>query len=134
MKRRVLSILLSLCLVLSLLPTAAFAQGKSYVALGDSITTGYGLTDEENDSFAALVANENGYELTNLAEDGTTSGDLLEVVQDEENSDILQNADLITITIGGNDLMGALYQYLADAYNAANGTDISANDVQDALA
>ena len=27
-----------------LLPTAAFAQGKSYVALGDSITTGYGLT------------------------------------------------------------------------------------------
>ena len=30
--------------------------------------------------------------------------------------------------------MGALYQYLADAYNAANGTDISANDVQDALA
>ena len=125
MKRRVLSILLSLCLVLSLLPTAAFAQGKSYVALGDS---------EENDSFAALVANENGYELTNLAEDGTTSGDLLEVVQDEENSDILQNADLITITIGGNDLMGALYQYLADAYNAANGTDISANDVQDALA
>ena len=134
MKRRVLSVLLSLCLVLSLLPTAAFAQGKSYVALGDSITTGYGLTDEENDSFAALVANENGYELTNLAQDGATSGDLLEVVQDEENSDILQNADLITITIGGNDLMGALYQYLADAYNAANDTDISANDVQDALA
>ena len=134
MKRRVLSVLLSLCLVLSLLPTAAFAQGKSYVALGDSITTGYGLTGAENDSFAALVANENGYELTNLAQDGATSTDLLEVVKSEANADTLKNADLITVTIGGNDLMGALYQYLADAYNAANGTDISANDVQDALA
>ena len=135
MKRRVLSVLLSLCLVLSLLPTAAFAQGKSYVALGDSITTGYGLTGAENDSFAALVANENGYELTNLAEDGATSGDLLEVVQDKENADILQNADLITITIGGNDLMGALYQFLADKYNEGkNESDqIDAQRVQIAL-
>lgn len=135
MKRRVLSVLLSLCLVLSLLPTAAFAQGKSYVALGDSITTGYGLTGAENDSFAALVANENGYELTNLAQDGATSGDLLEVVQDEENADILQNADLITITIGGNDLMGALYQFLADKYNEGkNESDqIDAQRVQIAL-
>ena len=135
MKRRVLAVLLSLCLVLSLLPTAAFAQGKSYVALGDSITTGYGLTGAENDSFAALVANENGYELTNLAQDGATSGDLLEVVQDEENADILQNADLITITIGGNDLMGALYQFLADKYNEGkNESDqIDAQRVQIAL-
>ena len=47
MKRRVLSVLLSLCLVLSLLPTAAFAQEKSYVALGDSITTGDGVAGGE---------------------------------------------------------------------------------------
>ena len=73
MKRRVLSVLLSLCLVLSLLPTAAFAQGESYVALGDSITTGYGLTDAENDGFAALVAQEQGYVLDNLAKVGATS-------------------------------------------------------------
>ena len=135
MKRRFLSVLLSLCLVLSLLPTAAFAQGKSYVALGDSITTGYGLTDAENDGFAALVANKNGYELTNLAEDGATSSDLLKVVQDEENADILQNADLITITIGGNDLMGALYQFLADKYNEGKdeSNQIDAQRVQIAL-
>ena len=133
MKRRFLSVLLSLCLVLSLLPTAAFAQEKSYVALGDSITTGYGLTDAENESFAALVANENGYELTNLAEDGATSGDLLEVVQHKANSDIMQNADLITITIGGNDLLGALYKYLANAYNEQCGTSYSPDDVQNSL-
>ena len=80
MKRRFLLVLLSLCLVLSLLPTAAFAQEKSYVALGDSITTGYGLQGGEK-SFAELVAEENGYTLNNeLAKEGATSVDLLEVV------------------------------------------------------
>lgn len=43
MKRRFLSVLLSLCLVLGLLPTAAFAQDTSnYVTQEDSIT---GLAD-----------------------------------------------------------------------------------------
>ena len=44
MKRRTLSLLVSLCLVLGLLPAGAFAQDTiQYVALGDSITTGYKL-------------------------------------------------------------------------------------------
>ena len=34
MRRRFLSVLLSLCLALGLLPTAAFAQGESYVGPG----------------------------------------------------------------------------------------------------
>ena len=45
MRKRILSTLLALCLALSLLPASALAAGgeqKSYVALGDSITTGYG--------------------------------------------------------------------------------------------
>ena len=132
MKRRFLSILLSLCLVVGLLPTAAFAQGKSYVALGDSITAGYGLADGEK-AFPEIVAEAKGYELTNLAVSGATSQDLLGVVQNSANTAVLANADLITITIGGNDLMGALYQFLADEYNSAKETNISATDVQFAL-
>ena len=132
MRRRFLSVLLSLCLALGLLPTAAFAQGESYVALGDSITTGFGLSNDEQ-AFPKIIAEKYGYELKNLSKSGATSSDLLEVVQASENADALENADLITITIGGNDLMGALYQFLADAYNDANGTNISAADVQAAL-
>ena len=136
MRRRIFATLLSLCLVLGLLPTAAFAQNAiSYVALGDSITTGYGLQGDEK-SFAQLVAEEKGCTLNNeLAKAGATSRGLLEVVQDEENSDILQNADLITITIGGNDLMGALYQFLADKYNEGKdeSNQIDAQRVQIAL-
>lgn len=53
MKRRFLSVLLSLCLVLGLLPTAAFAQDTSnYVTQEDSIT---GLADGEQ-AFPEMVA------------------------------------------------------------------------------
>ena len=135
-RKRILSTLLALCLALSLLPASALAAGgeqKSYVALGDSITTGYGLAENET-GFAKQVADSNGYTLTNLAQDGATSTDLLEVVTSEANADTLKNADLITVTIGGNDLMNALYAYLADAYNTQNRTDITAEDVKASLA
>ncbi len=136
MRKRILSTLLALCLALSLLPASALAAGgeqKSYVALGDSITTGYGL--DEAQSFAEQIAEQEGYTLNgSLASDGATSTDLLEVVRSEANADTLKNADLITITIGGNDLMDALYAYLADAYNTQNSTDITAEDVKASLA
>ena len=134
MRKRLISLCMVLVLCLSLLPITVLAASNSYVALGDSITTGYGLGSEEQ-SFAKIVAEENGYTLNDdLATDGATSGDLLGVVTDQANAETLKNADLITITIGGNDLMGALYQFLADKYNETNDSDISAKDVQDALA
>ena len=138
MRKRILSTLLALCLALSLLPASALAAGgeqKSYVALGDSITTGYGLAEKEA-GFARQVADSNGYTLTNLAKDGATSTDLLEVVKSEANADTLKNADLITVTIGGNDLMNALYAYLAEEYNNKQNSDtpITAADVKASLA
>ena len=137
MRKRILSTLLALCLALSLLPASALAAGgeqKSYVALGDSITTGYGLAENEA-GFARQVADSNGYTLTNLAQNGATSTDLLEVVKSEANADTLKNADLITVTIGGNDLMDALYAYLAEEYNKQNSdTPITAADVKASLA
>ena len=137
MRKRILSTLLALCLALSLLPASALAAGgeqKSYVALGDSITTGYGL--DEAQSFAEQIAEQEGYTLNDsLASDGATSTDLLEVVKSEANADTLKNADLITITIGGNDLMNALYAYLAEEYNKQNSdTPITAEDVKASLA
>ena len=77
-------------------------RAEELCGLGDSITTGYGLAENET-GFAKQVADSNGYTLTNLAQDGATSTDLLEVVTSEANADTLKNADLITVTIGGND-------------------------------
>ena len=137
MRKRILSTLLALCLALSLLPASALAAGgeqKSYVALGDSITTGYGL--DEAQSFAEQIAEQEGYTLTNLAKDGATSSMLLTSLSDSEVSSAIASADLITITIGGNDLMNALYAYLAEEYNNKQNSDtpITAADVKASLA
>ncbi len=132
MRKRLISLCMVLALCLSLLPVTVLAASSSYVALGDSITTGYGLGSEEQ-SFAKIVADKNGYDLNTLAADGATSGNLLGVVTAPANAETLKNAGLITITIGGNDLMGALYSYLAEAYNTTNGTSFTGEDMQLAL-
>jgi lysophospholipase L1-like esterase len=119
LKKRLISLCMVLVLCLSLLPVTVLAANNSYVALGDSITAGYGLGGEQ--SFAEIVAKENGYTLNDtLATDGATSEELLDDVTAPANADTLKNTDLITITIGGNDLMNALYEYLA----AKSGQDV----------
>lgn len=117
--KRILAMASVFCLTLGTVSISAQAEDAakpSYVALGDSITTGYGVNDDS--AFPSLLAGEMGYELKNLAAEGATSADLLVQVQDSA----VASADVITITIGGNDLMNALYDYLAAAYNAANDT------------
>ena len=129
MKRRMLSICLALALCLSLLPGMALAAAPVYLALGDSITTGYAPGGATVDSpFAEQVAAGLGYDLVNEANDGETSTSLLERL-DSLSSEIA-SADLITITIGGNDLMEALYGYLAANYTQDS---ISVDDVKDKL-
>ena len=133
MKRKFLAILLSLAMLFTLLPPgAALAASPSYVALGDSITTGYGLSADNNVetnkslSFAAQVATNNNFALNNLAEDGETSASLLDKLTKSDDPDYetvteaVKSADVITITIGGNDLMDALYEYLAASYNTTH--------------
>lgn len=85
-------------LAIGLMPTMVLAQSPIYLALGDSITTGYRLNPGEQ-SFAQQVA-EKGFELdSSYATDGETSGMLLSKLQN--GSIDVSNAELITITIGG---------------------------------
>ena len=122
MKKRVIALLLTLCLAAALLPTTALAAegAKTYLALGDSITTGYapgGTTVAR--PFADQVAAEYGYTLVNRAQDGETTASLLAKLEAEEID--VTGADLITISIGGNDLLQALYHTVA-AYAASGAT------------
>ena len=136
MKRKFLAILLSLAMLFTLLPPgAALAASPSYVALGDSITTGYGLAEEET-AFPTTVANNVGATLTNLAADGETSASLLTKLQtDGSVKTAVSDADVITITIGGNDLMDALYAYLAEKYNEGKdeSTQMTAEQIKEML-
>lgn len=88
MWRSGLSLLLVLCLVVGMCP-AAFATGteetKQYVSLGDSMANGYGLTgygnvngylEESPDAYPAKVAQNYGWELTQLAMSAMRAEDL----------------------------------------------------------
>lgn len=129
--KKILCAFLCLCMAVSMLPMQTFAaKNYSYVALGDGITTGYGLQNHKN-SFAKLVSERGNYIFNdNLADVEATSGDLLKTVNAAENAHVLKSADLVTITIGANDLWNALYSFLADKYNEKKGTNISASDIK----
>lgn len=133
MKIRIPALFLCLCIVLSLLTVTAKASPKSYVALGDSISTGYGLP-QGAENFTELLA-DSSFTLYNQAADGETTSTLLAKLQDPSGEALaaVQNAGLITLTIGGNDLMNALYDYLAAQYNATYSASLNGEDIKEAL-
>lgn len=126
-----------LCGALTMCPKPiAMAQSSEeicYVALGDSVSSGYGL-EEQAQKFTQQVARENGFQLTSLAQNGETSQTLLERLQDPEALQAVTQADVITVTVGGNDLMQALYEYLAQRYHATHpAASPTGEDMQQAL-
>lgn len=129
MKKKLLSILLCLCLVLSALPAAALAQEPPvYLALGDSISTGCALNDGEQ-SFVDILTADNGFTLVNQAVDGNTASGIQAQLADNALDSHIASAHLITITCGGNDMMDVLYTRTAEEYNAKNDPDINPDDV-----
>lgn len=93
---------------------------KSYVALGDSISFGMSAENGKgyvNQFHTYLKGLEmyNGIELTNLSKPGDTSTDLKSKIA--LNQDVIKNADVITISIGGNNLLGPVIANLAKLFN-----------------
>lgn len=118
-----------LLLCCGMVPASASAAGTgSYVALGDSISAGYGLSEGEL-SFPERLAQSTGYALADFSSnDGVTSQALLETLSQPEVADAVKSADVITITVGGNDLMNALYEYLAEESGS-----MTADQIRDGL-
>lgn len=82
--------------------TSAVAQNGTYFAFGDSIAAGYGLSSPSSDSYPAIISNNFSLSLKNLAVSGDTSAGMLRIIS---NTPSAKNANLITISIGGNDVI-----------------------------
>lgn len=87
-----------------------------YVALGDSIAFGYGLEDKEEDSYVGQVRQYlektcDYVVATNFGENGMRSDELLDILTNPKNKKYkkyratLSYADIVTISIGSNDLL-----------------------------
>lgn len=100
--------------------TVSFAKNCTILALGDSISAGYGLSDREAECFVSLMAQE-GDSVINHAVDGNKATDIISQLTDTENENYvspedIKNADIVTITCGGNDMMSLLYEKIAIEY------------------
>lgn len=88
----------------------------NYVALGDSITYGTGLENIQTESYANLLAENFGTTVQNYAQDGMNSSWLLYNIEQGKYVEDIKNADIITISVGSNDLFWPFYQKLAEIF------------------
>lgn len=108
-------------------------QQSRYVALGDSISTGFGLKKPDSYGFSAILAKDSS-EYKNFAIEGNTASGILEQLKTDKVKASVKKADVITITCGGNDLMHSLYSVVVEYYNQKHGTDYSKQDIMNELA
>jgi len=92
-------------------------EPRIYVALGDSVPAGFGVANTER--YTALLfemLKERDYidKYLNMAEDGFTAATLLDFLHnlDEYDLNLIKSACVITLNIGGNDILAPLIEYL----------------------
>ena len=116
MKQRILSVLLCAALLLSLLSLSAGAAKQTrYLVLGDSIAYGSGLSNPKEAVWGKIVADTNSFAYENYAVPGHTTANLLRRMETEAVREAIGSADIISISIGGNNfLLGNISGLLYD--------------------
>ena len=146
MKSRWISLVLVVLVLGAVMPAAAelpwqFAEHTRYMALGDSLTAGYGAIPQTN-GYAYVLYKTGAVDtvpntlFTNAAVPGVASGDVMNYQVPQA---ALFRPDVVTLTVGGNDLLtiltGAdpatvLTQYGGNLSNILAGLCMSVPDVQ----
>lgn len=98
---------------------SVFAENKkynTYLAIGDSITEGFGLNNRE-DVFAyklkeKLEIDDNNY--NNMAISGITAEEFNELIRTEKYTKAIKESDLVTISIGSNELLEIIQDIFID--------------------
>lgn len=79
--------------------------GQRYVtAFGDSIAAGYGL-DSQNDNYITLFSQNIGAQYKNNAVSGYDSNDLLKQLNSGKYNNDIEKANIVVLSIGGNDIL-----------------------------
>ena len=93
------------------------SEQDTYVALGDSISTGRALEDIENNLFVNKIKKEYNLNLDNKAVDGMDTTAMLDLLNSNDEKGIayknaIKDAELITISMGGNNLLQPLMEMM----------------------
>lgn len=105
--KKLISVILSLSLICGIFAFTASASEEKpfYLVLGDSIAYGSGLANPKEACYGKIVADTTGYEYVNHSIPGHTTGNLINRLSNETVVADLKKADIISISIGGNDFL-----------------------------
>ena len=112
--KRITAVILCFCLVGFSFTAYAddVKEPLNYVVLGDSISRGSGVTNHDKACFGRIIADTNGYNYSNYGVDGLESSGLLSMLQRNDVIKDVTNADIISISIGGNNYLNSLLSLL----------------------
>ena len=97
--------------MLTVCPLSAAADNGSLLVLGDSIAVGYGLAETDK-TYGDIIGTCMNYSVTNLAASGLDTTELLAQLETADTQAAVASADLICISIGGNDLLDPTIDYM----------------------
>ena len=112
------AVILSIVMIFAVLVTGAYAENEKpfYLVLGDSIAYGSGVSNSTQACYGRIVADTNGYDYANHAIPGHTTTNLINRLKEDVVIADLEKADIISISIGGNDfLMSNLIDLMFDS-------------------
>ena len=112
------AVFLSIVMIFAVLVTGAYAENEKpfYLVLGDSIAYGSGVSNSTQACYGRIVADTNGYDYANHAIPGHTTTNLINRLKEDVVIADLEKADIISISIGGNDfLMSNLIDLMFDS-------------------
>lgn len=106
---KIVSIIISITIVLGCCFGVSFAADEklNYVLLGDSIAKGSGLTNSDDACFGRIIADTNNYNYTNYGVNGYESSDVLALLKKSNVIKSVAEADIISISVGGNNFRHA---------------------------
>ncbi len=105
--KKITAIILSVIMILGVFAVCGYAENERqfYLVLGDSIAYGSGISNSKEACYGKIVADTNGYDYANHAIPGHTTTNLINRLKDEAVIADLKKADIISISIGGNDFL-----------------------------
>lgn len=113
---KIIALMLAAVMLAALVPAVSASEG-SLVALGDSIAAGTGVYNANKACYARIVADSIGYSYANFAKNGDRSQDLLAKLFRDDVASAVADADIILMSIGGNDYLQQNLPVLLSDYN-----------------
>lgn len=105
--KKLTAIIMTVIILFGVFNVWVYAENEKpfYLVLGDSIAYGSGISNSREACYGKIVADTNGYDYANHAIPGHTTKNLINRLKEETVISDLKKADIISISIGGNDFL-----------------------------